>query len=146
MLVFDGVRAGRIDDVEVLEEVDRNAHLIQRWRDGRGLERIAMLEKEDLVRGGDDSRAGEVLPKKGVEEGGFADVDLADDDEDKGLLEAGKEVVEDDDGLFFGSQFVDQRSQRDQVIAEAGAELEIVIANHPGARKRRAGGSLQQAI
>ena len=93
VFVLNGIGAGGIDDVEVAQELTGDVDLIKGGGDGHDLLAVTVFEEEDFLGGGDDAGAGEVVAEQGVEEGGFADVDLTDDDEDEGLAEGGLEVV-----------------------------------------------------
>ena len=119
VLVFHGVGAGGIDDVEIAQEIDGGIHFIQRRRYGHDVVLIAMAEEEDLAGGGYDTGAGEILAKEGIEEGGFAHIHLAHDDEDKGLFEAGDEIVQDHRGIRIAIGLAQRSGESQQVRADA---------------------------
>ena len=78
-----------------------------------------MAEEKDLARGGHHAGAGEILAEERIEEGGFAHVHLAHDDEDKGFLEAGDEIVQDHRGIRIATGLAQRCGQSQQVRADA---------------------------
>ena len=93
VLVLNGVGARGIDNVEVAKELAGNVDLLEGGCDGDGGDGFAVFEEEDFLGGGDDTGARELLAEEGIEEGGFADIDLANDDKNEGLFEGGLDVV-----------------------------------------------------
>ena len=148
VLVLDGVGAGGVDDMEVAEEVAGDMDFVERGGDGNRGDGVAVFEEEDLLGGGDDAGAGEFLAEKSVEEGGLADIDLADDDEDEGLFEGGLDVVEQEEGVEIGGVIFSLGAQVLDDGGELGPELEVVVADHSsgeGIERRPEGGALPVA-
>ena len=87
VLVLNGVGAGCIDNVEVLEELTGHADFIDGGGDGCGVHGVPVLEDADLVRGGHDAGLRDISTEERIEEGGLAHIHLTHDDEDKGVVE-----------------------------------------------------------
>ena len=94
VLADDGVGAGGVDDADFAEQVDRRFD-DEQVRLTHGLLRVvAVLEDGDHRCRRRDAFFHQRLADKGVDEGAFPGVELADDDEEKELVELGNRLVE----------------------------------------------------
>ena len=94
VLADDGVGAGGVDDADFSEQLDRRLD-DEQVRLTHGLLRVvAVLEDGDHRCRRRDAFFHQRLADEGVDEGAFPGVELADDDEEKELVELGNRLVE----------------------------------------------------
>ena len=118
MLVLDGIGARRVNDVKVLQEPARHADFFDGGGDRGGRDFVAVLEEVNPICCWHDPGAGEVGAKQGIEKGGLADIDLADNDKDKGILETGDQVFQDVHIVTRAAELLDETGQHVQVGAK----------------------------
>ena len=94
VLADDGVGAGRVDDADFSEQVDRRFDDEQVRLTHRLLRVVAVLEDGDHRCRRRDAFFHQRLADERVDEGAFPGVELADDDEEKELVELGNGLVE----------------------------------------------------
>ena len=94
VLADDGVRAGRIDDADLSEQIYRCLN-DEQVRLTHGLLRVvAVLEDGDHRGRRRDAFFHQRLADEGVDERAFSSVELTDDDQEKKLVELGNRLVE----------------------------------------------------
>jgi hypothetical protein len=94
VLAVDGVGARGIDDVDVLEQLDRGGDDVERVFDRRAGDRAAVLDDVDVGGGGGDPLLEDLAPQEGVDEGALAGVELAGDHEEEELVELERRTLE----------------------------------------------------
>ena len=87
VLADDGVRARRVDDVEVLEELDRRGHRADARAQDVGRGRGAVADEVNVRRRGRHALVEHAGAEQGIDERALAGVELADDDQEEELVE-----------------------------------------------------------
>ena len=100
VLAVDGVGARGVDDVDVLEQLDRGGDHVERRVDRSPGDGAAMLEDVDVGGGGGDPLLQDLAPQEGIDEGAFAGVELAGHHEQEELVELEGRPLE--GGLVLG--------------------------------------------
>ena len=87
VLAVDGVGAGRVDDVDVAQQLHRRGDDVERRLQGDAVHGRAVLDDVDAGGGGGDPLFEHPASQEGVDEGALAGVELAGDDQEEQLVE-----------------------------------------------------------
>ncbi len=132
VLAMDGVGARGIDDVDVLEQLDRGGDDVERRLQGRAGDRGAVFDDVDVGGGGGDPLLQDLAPQQRVDEGALAGVELAGDDEQEELVELQRRPLE---GRLVLRRGVEARQRLPQIAEQTtvfGQKLVLIsIENAP---------------
>ena len=93
-------------------------HFLDGGVDGGGAEFAAVLVETDAVLGRHHAGMGKIRPEQGIQKGRFADIALADDDENKGVVETGDQVLDDMQVIAGAVELLDETGQHMKIRAQ----------------------------
>ena len=128
--MLDGIHPRRVHHLEVPQKAVRQLDLLQRGADQLALRGFPIAEKMDLPCLREDAGNTELLTKKSIQEGGFAGIDLAGDNENKGVPQSLHERLDEGRATGQQSQRIRQPAQTEQDGPEAGALIKISVCDH----------------